>query len=210
MVKAGNWRRLQQARASASYNGQRVLSDIAMMAAADETWFGKALLFFRAFEHVSVWDPRQRKRVTDKKVHSLVFLRWYIVTGYRDSQKCPQLEFETRPACPAGTPWTTVEDIVSIEAVEMMILKHTATHGKTLVYRNIYWRQKILYIETACIIRICIANCVACFGSYFLVFTRNYDACILLSARASCMPSSHQVLDFHNVAHLTQSVNRRA
>jgi hypothetical protein len=37
---------------------------------------------------------------------------------------------------------------------------------------------------------------------FFLVFTRNYDAYILLSARASCMPSSHQVFDFLNVAHL--------
>jgi hypothetical protein len=140
IAKAGNRRRLQQARASASYHGQRVLSDIAMTADVDETWFGKALLFFRAFEHVSVWDPRQRKRVTDKKVHNLVFLRWYTVTGYRDSTKCPQLEFETRPGCPAGTPWTTVEDIASIEGVEMTVPKHTATYGKSIVYRNIYWR----------------------------------------------------------------------
>ena len=142
---AGGRDRLQQARASADYHGNVVLSDLATASSTpedpiDHTWYGKAHLFFRVFQRKRVWDNELRKRVPQNVPIDLVFLRWYNVTGYRDATKCPQLEWAVQPGCSANAPYCAVMSIDSIKSVEMMVPKHTLTHDKHLVYRNLYFR----------------------------------------------------------------------
>lgn len=137
--------RLQQARASADYHGAVVLSDLAIASdtpdhPSDHTWYGKAHLFFRVFQRKTEWDDGLRKRVPVIKPLDLVFLRWYNVTGYRDATKCPQLEWAVQQGCSADAPYCAVLSIDSIKSVEMMVPKKTLTHGKQLVYRNLYFR----------------------------------------------------------------------
>ncbi|GAQ92408.1 hypothetical protein KFL_010090040 [Klebsormidium nitens] len=137
--------RLQQARASADFHGSVVLSDLAFASDSPDdpvnhTWYGKAHMFFRAFERKSVWDNALRRRVPTKVPHELVFVRWYNEVGFLDATKCPQLEWARMPGRPEGTPYCQVLSISSIKSVEMMVPKHTFTHNKRLVYRNLYFR----------------------------------------------------------------------
>lgn len=141
----GGKERLQSARASASYHNVTIMSDLQIQDGNNPddphaSWYGKAHLFFKATEEKRVWDRNLGRRVNRHIVHDLVFIRWYNVTGYLDATKCPQLEWETRPGCPLDTPHCTVEPISCIKSVQMMVPKHTFTHGKRLVYRNLYFR----------------------------------------------------------------------
>src|SRR3569833_873350 len=76
---------LQQVIASAEYHGRRVNSDLAMQSPEGEAWYAKAYLFFMATEKTTVWNQRTRRREASNKVHSLVFVRWFKVTGYTDA-----------------------------------------------------------------------------------------------------------------------------
>ena len=138
---AGCRERLQQARASADYHGHRVNSVLKMQSPVEgEAWYATAYLFFKATEKTTVWNNSTRRREARNTVHSLVLLRWYKVTGYTDATKCEQLEWETRPHSPLGTPHIGVEDIRSIKSVEMIEPKHNSTRGKLLAYRNVWYR----------------------------------------------------------------------
>ena len=141
----GGKERLQSARASASYHGGTIMSDLQIQDGSrpedpHASWYGKAHMFFKATEVTQAWDRAKGRRVQTKVVHDLVFIRWYNVTGYLDATKCPQLEWESQPGRPAGTPHCTVESIACIKSVQMMVPKHTFTHNKRLVYRNVYYR----------------------------------------------------------------------
>jgi hypothetical protein len=138
--REGGRDRLQQARASAEYHGRRVNSNLAMRSPEGEAWYAKAYLFFKATEKTTVWNQRTRRREASNKVHSLVFVRWFKVTGYTDAIQCEILERASKPQCPPGTPWVTVEDIGSLKSVEMIMPKHTFTRGKVQCYRNVWLR----------------------------------------------------------------------
>jgi hypothetical protein len=132
--------RLQQARASAEYHGKRVNNDLAVRLPEGEPWYAKAYLFFKATERTTVWYHRSRRREASNKVYSLVFVRWFKVTGYTDHTQCEILEWASKPQSPLGTPWVTVEDIGSLKAVEMIMPKYTFTRGKVQCYRNVWLR----------------------------------------------------------------------
>jgi hypothetical protein len=93
-------------------------------------WYAKAYLFFKATERTTVWNRRIMRRKASNKVHSLVFVRWFKVTGYTDPTQCEILEWASKLQSPPGTPWVTVKDIRSLKAVEMIMPKHTFTRGK--------------------------------------------------------------------------------
>jgi hypothetical protein len=132
--------RLQQARACAAYHGKRVNIDLAMRSPEGEPWYAKGYLFFKATEKTTVWNHMTRRREASNKVHSLVFVRWFKVTGYTNPTQCEILEWASKPRSPPGTPWVTVEDIGSLKAVEMIMPKHTFTRGKVQCYRNVWLR----------------------------------------------------------------------
>jgi hypothetical protein len=100
----GDCDRLQQARASADYHGRRVNNDLAMRSPKGKPWYAKAYLFFKATERTTVWNHRIRRRETSNKVHSLVFVQWFKVTGYTDPAQCEILEWASKPQRPPGTP----------------------------------------------------------------------------------------------------------
>jgi hypothetical protein len=104
-----------------------------------EAWYAKAYMFFKATEKTTVWNQRTRRREASNKVHSLVF-RWFNVTGYTDATRCEILEWASTAQSPPGTPWVTLEDIGSLESVEMIMPKHTFTRGKLQSYRNVWLR----------------------------------------------------------------------
>jgi hypothetical protein len=107
-----------------------------MVSPAGERWYAWANIFFKAYEEISEWDVLRMQRVRDEKVHDLVLLRWYKITGWTDAVKCEILERVSA----AGKPWISVEDISSIQSVEMVLQKKTQTRGKELWYRNRYFR----------------------------------------------------------------------
>jgi hypothetical protein len=55
--------RLQLARAWPEYFGRPCYSDISVAGAVNETWYGRALLFFQAGKHELMWDKRAHQRV---------------------------------------------------------------------------------------------------------------------------------------------------
>lgn len=141
----GGKERLQSARASADYHGQHVMSELQVQDGEHPddphaSWYGKAHLFFKATESKRVFDWDKGRQVIKKVVHDLVFIRWYREVGWTDATKCPMLEWESRPGRPADTPYCTVESISCIKSVQMLVTKHTLTHGKRLFYRNVYYR----------------------------------------------------------------------
>jgi hypothetical protein len=91
---------------------------------------------FKAYKEISEWDELQMQRVRGEKVHDLVLLRWYKITGWTDAVKCETLKWDSA----AGKPWISVEDISSIQSVEMVLPKITQIRGKELWYRNRYFR----------------------------------------------------------------------
>ncbi len=86
------------------------------------------------------WDSHKSKRVVQNKVHNPVFLRYYQETRYLDAVKCPMLEWETRPGGVLGSPFMVLKSIEAVTGVEMVVPKRTFTHGKELVYCNVYYR----------------------------------------------------------------------
>jgi hypothetical protein len=94
----------QQARASAEYHGKRVNNDLAMQSPEGEAWYAKAYLFFKATEKATVWKQRTRRRKASNKVHSLVFVRWFKVTGYTNATQGEILEWASKSQSPPGTP----------------------------------------------------------------------------------------------------------
>jgi hypothetical protein len=127
---------LQAARATTEYYGRPVFSDLAMVSPAGERWYARAIIFFKAYEEISEWNELRMQRVRGEKVHDLVLLRWYKKTGWTDAVKCEILEWDSV----AGKPWISVEDISSVQSVEMVLPKTTQTRGKELWYRNRYFR----------------------------------------------------------------------
>jgi hypothetical protein len=95
-----------------------------------------SFIFFEAYEEISAWDELRMQRMRGEKVHDLVLLRWYKITGWTDAVKCEILEWDSA----AGKPWISVEDISSIPSVEMVLPKTTQTRGKDLKYRSRYFR----------------------------------------------------------------------
>jgi hypothetical protein len=133
--------RLQQARAStAEYHGRRVNSNLAMRLPEGKPWYAKAYLFFKATKRTTVWNHRIRRWEASNKVHSLVFVRWFKVTGYTDPTQYEILEWASKPQSPPRTPWVTVEDIGSLKAIEVIMPKQTFTRGKVQRYRNVWLR----------------------------------------------------------------------
>jgi hypothetical protein len=136
----GGRNRLQQARASAEYHGRRVSSNLAMRSPEGEPWYAKAYLFFKATERTTVWNHMTRRREASNNVHSLVFVRWFKVTGYTDPTHCKIFEWASKTQSPPGTPWVTVKDIGSLKAVGMIMPEHTFSRGKVQCYRNVWLR----------------------------------------------------------------------
>jgi hypothetical protein len=132
----GGREKLQAARATTEYYGRPVFSDLAMVSPAGERWYARAIIFFKAYEEISEWDELRMQRVRGGKVHNLVLLRRYKITGWTDAVKCEILEWDSA----AGKPWISVEDISSIQSVEMVLPKTTQARGKELWYRNRYFR----------------------------------------------------------------------
>lgn len=140
----GGHAKVHAARACPSYHGRPVFSDLAVQGLevdaatgldVNTIWYGRAILFFRAFEKVQEWDEDKQRQVPKSKPHELVFLRWYRVTGYTDVAHCRILEWE----CSRGQqPSVQVRSIESLIGVEMMLPKTSATHGKELWYQNKY------------------------------------------------------------------------
>jgi hypothetical protein len=84
-VAAGAW---------PEYHGRPCYSDISVAGADNETWYGHALLFFRAGKRDSEWDEKAHKCVAVIKWMDLVFLRSYKRTGHRDAVTCDIYEWE--------------------------------------------------------------------------------------------------------------------
>ena len=142
----GGHAKVHAARACPSYHGRPVFNDLAVQGLEiDEAtgievktiWYGRAILFFRAFEKVQEWDEQKQRQVWKSIPHELVFLRWYRVTGYTDAVHCPIVEWE----CSRGQqPSVQVRTVESLIGVEMMLPKTSSTHGKDLWYHNKYMR----------------------------------------------------------------------
>jgi hypothetical protein len=132
----GGRERLQAARATTEYYGRPVFSNLAMVRPAGEWWYARAIIFFKAYEKISEWNELRMQWVRGEKVHDLVLLRWYKITGWTDAVKCDILEWDSV----AGKAWILVEDISLIQSVEMVLPKTTQTQGKELWYRNRYFR----------------------------------------------------------------------
>lgn len=140
----GGHSKVHAARACPLFHGRQVFSDLSVHGTrvdivrgreveVSEVWYGRAILFFRAFENVLEWE--EGEQVWKSIPHELVFLRWYNVTGYSDNVKCPILDWESTRR---GEPSVQVRSIASLIGVEMMLPKTSATRGKELWYRNRY------------------------------------------------------------------------
>jgi hypothetical protein len=131
--------RLQPARAWPEYFGRPCYSDISVAGADDETWYGRALLFFQAWKHESMWDKRAHQRVPIVVWKDLVFIRWYKKTGYRDAVTCNIYEWEQMAGSTEG-PRLSVEALTSVIAVEQLLPKTTGTQDNFMFYLNKYYR----------------------------------------------------------------------
>jgi hypothetical protein len=131
--------RLQPARAWPEYHGRPCYSDISVAGADDKTWYGHALLFFRAGKRDSEWDEKAHKRFAVIKWMDLLFLRWYKRTGHRDAVTCDIYEWE-RMAGRSEGPRLSVEPLSSVISVEQLVPKTTGTRDKEMFYLNKYYR----------------------------------------------------------------------
>ena len=134
--------RLQTARAVPVFHGRSVFSDVAVEGAnsrtgAKETWYGRAILFFKAEHRVLEWDEEKQKQVWRPIQHDLIFLRWFRVTGFTDAVKCDIVQWEPTPRKEASV---TVQPIESLISVEMMIPKKAQNRNMELWYRNKFYR----------------------------------------------------------------------
>jgi hypothetical protein len=131
--------RLQPARAWPEYFGRPCYSDIGVARADNETWYGRALLFFQAGKHESMWDERAHQRVPIVVWSDLVFIRWYKKTGYRDTVTCDIYEWKQIAGRTEG-PRRGIEALSSVIAVEQLLSKTTGTQDKFMFYLNKYYR----------------------------------------------------------------------
>ena len=134
--------RLQAARAIPSFHGRPIFSDVAVAGVNsrtgdEETWYGRAIAFFKARHRLLEWDEDSQQQVWKPIEHDLVFLRWFRVTGWSDAVNCDIVQREPTPRKEASV---AVEPIESLISVEMMLPKKSQTRGMELWYRNKYYR----------------------------------------------------------------------